>query len=188
MAEEGAAAAAAAAGGVATETPEDGRLREEIEKAFDLFDTKKRGSVQDLEIPYIIRYLGYFPPQEVVANQIIQDIQEDEPSNFIYKNKFVKKMMEIVQEGEYLPSSEDMLLQAFRVFDKQGKGYISCAELSRLLESSGERPFDSSESEKMIATFKDPDTDNFYYEDYVAKVCAENDKFSKLAHMKGFRK
>ena len=58
--------------------------------------------------------------------------QEDEPSAFVKYERFEPKMLEILAEGDWEPDSEEVLLQAFRVFDEDGKGYI---EANRLREA-----------------------------------------------------
>ena len=89
------------------------------------------------------------------------------------------EMMQIIQDGEYLPNSEETLLSAFRVLDPNGNGYIPCAELEKCMTTMG-TDFRPIEAEKFIATFREAESDNFFYEDYCAKLAAENEKHALL--------
>ena len=84
-----------------------------------------------------MRYLGAFPSEKDMVESVLPDVggggaarargggaggdaggaqvQEDEPTAFVTYEKFEKKMLEVLESGEFAPEGEDMLLQAFRV-------------------------------------------------------------------------
>ena len=66
-----------------------------------------------------------------------------------------------------------MLLQAFRVFDEDGKGFIEANKLREALITKG-TPFREKEIDAFMSVAKDVDTGNIYYEDYVALITGEN--------------
>ena len=82
-------------------------------------------------------------------------------------------MLEILASGEWEPDSGDVLLQAFRVFDPEGNGYIEAHRMRDLLITKG-TPFREKEIEAFMEVAKDEETGRIYYEDYVALLSAES--------------
>lgn len=64
-------------------------------------------------------------------------MQEDEPTTFITYEKFEKKMIQVLQTGEYAPDTDDTLLAAFRVLDPDRNGYIESEVMKELLITRG---------------------------------------------------
>jgi len=153
------------------------RRKKAIREAFRIFDKEEKNTVDEAEIPCIMNYLGYFPSRKDVLYDVIPFMEEDEPASAVKLEKFEQKMLQIMEEGEYLPSSEEQLLSAFKQLDPNGKGYVAASYLESLMQSEG-TPFVPKELENMMATFKDMDTGNFYYEDYIAKLIEDNVKYS----------
>ena len=60
----------------------------------------------------------------VSAHRHLPQIQEDEPSSFIKFDKFEKKVVELMQSGEYLPDTEDVLKQALRVCSRGDGNFL----------------------------------------------------------------
>lgn len=94
-------------------------------------------------------------------------IQEDEPTAFVTYDKFEKKMLAVMESQEFSPDTEDTLLQAFRVIDKEKRGYIEADKLRELLLKHG-TAFREKEIEALMNDAKDIETGLIYYEDYVA--------------------
>lgn len=107
-------------------------------------------------------------------------------------DRFERKMLEVLETGEYAPDSSDVLLQAFRVLDTEKQGFIPADRLVELLTSRGtgfrEKEIESAcecthawsaragdrivahrrRATDFLAVAKDLETGNVYYEDYVA--------------------
>ena len=81
-------------------------------------------------------------------------------------------MLEILAAGDWEPDSEDVLLQAFRVFDPEGNGYIEAHRMRDLLITKG-TPFREKEIDAFMSVAKDLETGHIYYEDYVAHLTAD---------------
>jgi calmodulin len=77
------------------------------------------------EVGTIMRYLGSYPTEEELMNQVIPRIREDEDSHFIKYDRFEPLMVSVLKEGKYEPDLEDIVLQAFKMVDHERKGYIS---------------------------------------------------------------
>lgn len=141
--------------------------KKKIREAFQLFDKDRKGCVIQEEIATIMRYLGAYPTERAMVKEILPDMMEDEPSAFIKYERFEPKMLEILAEGDWEPDSEDTLLQAFRVFDEDGKGYVEANRLREVLITKG-TPFREKEIDAFMSVAKDFETGRIYYEDYIA--------------------
>ncbi|KAJ1461567.1 hypothetical protein M885DRAFT_506581 [Pelagophyceae sp. CCMP2097] len=146
--------------------------KKKIREAFQLFDKDRKGCVIQEEVSTIMRYLGAYPTERAMVKEILPDMMEDEPSAFVKYERFEPKMLEILAEGDWEPDSEEVLLQAFRVFDPEGRGYIEATKLREFLITKG-TPFREKEIDAFMSVAKDMETGHIYYEDYVALLTGE---------------
>jgi calmodulin len=146
--------------------------KKKIREAFQLFDKDRKGCVIQEEVSTIMRYLGAYPTERAMVKEILPDMMEDEPTAFVTYERFEAKMLEILASGEWEPDSEDVLLQAFRVFDPEGNGYIEAHRMRDLLITKG-TPFREKEIDNFMSVAKDLETGHIYYEDYVAHLTAD---------------
>ena len=72
-----------------------------------------------------------------MRDYIIEQLEEDEPSDYVKYEKFEKYMIPVLEKNEYEPESPEIMLQAFRVLDPEGKGYIRKDVLMNLLGTKG---------------------------------------------------
>ncbi|CAM9428554.1 unnamed protein product [Discosporangium mesarthrocarpum] len=143
-----------------------------IREAFALFDKEKKGCVIQEEVPTIMRFLGAYPTERAMVKDILPDMQEDEPTAYVTFQRFEEKMLEILASRVWEPDPAEILLQAFRVVDEEGLGYIDTATMGELLMTKG-TPFREKEMEAFTNVAKDVETGRIYYEDYVASLMAE---------------
>ena len=78
----------------------------------------------DREISYIMRYLLQFPSEAQVRDYIISKLEDDEPSDFIKYEKFEPYMLQVLMSNEFEPATAERLLDAFKILDPQGLGYV----------------------------------------------------------------
>lgn len=140
--------------------------QEEYQEAFRLYD--KGGNTPAKTLGFVLRYLGQNPSDQELIN-ICNKYGQGNKINYFHsiittllftytQNKFTatnnllnasssKKGGAINQQGflSFMSSktrdveSEDNIVEAFQVFDKDGKGYISAAELRNILTNMGDR-------------------------------------------------
>ena len=108
-----------------------------IKEAWNIVDVKETGYVDRKEISYIMRYLLQFPSEAQIRDYIIEQLEGDEPSDFIQYEKFENYMLNVLLANEYEPNPSEHLLAAFRVLDPEGKGYIRKDVMKTLLTTQG---------------------------------------------------
>eukprot|EP00731_Ephydatia_muelleri_P022198 Em0014g789a len=97
---------------VAPEDPAIVEIKKRIENAFEIFDHESNKTVDVREVGTIIRSLGCCP-SEAELHDMIQEVEEEEPTGFIRWEKFQPMMTRVLLEKRYQPASEEQLVRAF---------------------------------------------------------------------------
>jgi calmodulin len=115
----------------------------EFKEAFEMFDRDKDGLINSKELGNILRSLGHDPSEQELSDMISEvDINEDKKIDF---NEFMQLMHKRAKDSDI----EDELIEAFRIFDKEGEGRISASEFRHIMLTLGER-LSEDEVEEMI--------------------------------------
>ncbi|ORX67726.1 calmodulin mutant SYNCAM43 [Basidiobolus meristosporus CBS 931.73] len=96
----------------------------EFKEAFSLFDKDGDGSITTKELGTVMRSLGQNPPR----------IDADGNGQIDF-NEFLNLMSRKLKETD----SEAEIKEAFKVFDKDGNGFISASELHHVMNNLGEK-------------------------------------------------
>ena len=146
-----------------------------IYEAFCIIDIDKKGYIDRKEVSYIMRYLLQFPSEAQIRDYIIDQLEGDEPSDYIKYEKFEPYMLQVLLTNEYEPNPAEHLLAAFRVLDPKGEGFIRKDVMKELLTTKGIhlRP---REYFNFINFAQDKSGTKIYYEDYVTKLIEENER------------
>ncbi|XP_004605586.1 dynein regulatory complex protein 8 isoform X2 [Sorex araneus] len=142
--------------------------QKKVKEAFEVFDHEENGTVDVREIGTIVRSLGCCP-SEGELQDLLAEVEEEEPTGYIRYEKFLPVMIKVLQEKRYRPIPEDVLLQAFEVLDPEKRGYLSKDELIKYMTEEGE-PFSQEEMEEMLSAAIDPVANVIYYKDYVTMM------------------
>ncbi|PRQ60715.1 putative EF-hand domain pair protein [Rosa chinensis] len=127
----------------------------ELREIFRSFDQNNDGSLTPLELGSLLRSLGLKASHEQVETLIQKADRNDnglvEFSEFLV---LVKPDLLLLQGG-MCPYSEEMLRNMFDMFDRDGNGYISAAELAHSMAKLGH----ALTAEELIGMMEEADTD-----------------------------
>jgi calmodulin len=114
----------------------------EYKEAFSLFDKSGDGTITTKDLGTVIRALGK-NPTEAELQDIINEVDPNGDGTVDFP-AFLTIMARKMKDTD----TEEDIIEAFRVFDKDGSGVISAAELRHVMTNLGEkltvRRFDSS--------------------------------------------
>ena len=141
----------------------------EIKESFSIFDKDNNGTIAAKELGTAMRALGHNPTEAELQDIINEmNIGENETIEF---DEFLKMMVQRRKDTEI----EDGLAIAFRVYDRDGNGFISKTELKYVLTNLGEKITD----EEVGEIFKEADLDGdeqISYEEFVKLMIAKSCK------------
>ncbi|KAK1801754.1 hypothetical protein P4O66_022400, partial [Electrophorus voltai] len=111
----------------------------EFKAAFDMFDTDGGGDISTKELGTVMRMLGQNPSREEL-DAIIEEVDEDGMFSVCGTIDFEEFLVMMVQQlkEDQAGKSEEELSECFRVFDKNGDGFIDREEFGDILRSTGE--------------------------------------------------
>lgn len=123
------------------------KLRE-YRDAFSLFDKDGNGYLTKEELGHVMHQLGQWARMEELQ-EMLCEIDTDGDGNVSFE-EFVEILLNITDsdQDESAAQEEQELRDAFRVFDKHNRGYITASDLRAVLQCLGE-DLDEDESNLM---------------------------------------
>eukprot|EP00095_Tigriopus_kingsejongensis_P012297 snap_masked-scaffold324_size206069-processed-gene-1.14 protein:Tk12297 transcript:snap_masked-scaffold324_size206069-processed-gene-1.14-mRNA-1 annotation:"PREDICTED: calmodulin-like" len=115
----------------------------EFKECFQMFDKDGDGTIDTTELGTVMRSLGQNPDEEEIEEMV--DEADEDGSGSINFPEFIGLMMKKQQGGQ----TKDEIKQAFRVFDKDGNGYVSSTELKFVMSRLGVN-FTDDELQEMV--------------------------------------
>ena len=101
--------------------------RKDFQDIFDQFDKDKDGKISAKELENAMVSMGQNP-----TNEEIKEMMEEADLNKDGKIDF-EEFLSLMTRNSPETQTEDEVINAFRVFDKEGNGLISSAELKFLV-------------------------------------------------------
>ena len=134
----------------------------EYKEAFDMFDKNKKGTISDTDITKIMKNFGY-PMKKSEAQKLVAEIDNNGDGELDFE-EFVTLMQKSIQYID--ETDEDLVLRAFKSFDKDHDGKITNYEFRYILSQLGDMFTD----EEVDTLFKECDLDNdgiLVYQDFI---------------------
>ncbi|KAJ8308951.1 hypothetical protein KUTeg_013825 [Tegillarca granosa] len=116
----------------------------EFRVAFDLFDKDGDGFITTTEIASVMSSLGQ-NPTEAELDEMISSVDADDSGTIDFPEFCLMMVKRMKVHG-----TEIEIKDAFRVFDRDGNGYIAADELRQVMTNLGEK-MSNEEAEEMIA-------------------------------------
>ncbi|GBG33518.1 Calmodulin [Hondaea fermentalgiana] len=122
---------------------------EHFRDAYNIFDKNGDGGVGITELGHVMRCLGLDPSDDEVRRMF--DEVDVDGSGEISFEEFLEIMAEMSGESstEKEPGQAENWAEAFKIFDLDGDGFVTAAELGKVLENMGE-PLKDYELQEMI--------------------------------------
>merc|ERR1739846_12978 len=102
-----------------------------LKTCFDLFDSKKVEFLSADDLDEILRAMGFRPSKEELQ-EILKEIDED-GSGEIEFGEFCQLCAKFLVEDPDIETMKRELKDAFRIYDKEGQGYITTETLRGLI-------------------------------------------------------
>ncbi|CAF2385500.1 unnamed protein product [Rotaria sp. Silwood2] len=115
----------------------------EYYEVFSFFDRHNTGRINLNELGLIIRSIGFNP-----SDLLVKQFQHEYEQNDIEKINFQQFLQILIYFTNEIEDEID-IIEAFRVFDKEGQGFISKEELMHIMTHLGEK-LSMEEAEEMM--------------------------------------
>ncbi|KAK8761915.1 uncharacterized protein LOC144123396 [Amblyomma americanum] len=136
----------------------------EFREAFTLYDKEGSGSIRASDLGTVMRSLGYNPTEAQVAEIVGSESREN--------IDFPEFLTIMAKEEVRLEDVDEEIREAFKVFDRNGDGYVSVAELRHVMTTMGEK-LSHEEVEEMIREADQDGDGRINYDEFVTMVTSK---------------
>ena len=145
--------------------PQERRL--EYKDAFEMFDKNKDGKITIIELANVMRSLNLDPTEEELK-EMIDEVDLDGNGEIDFE-EFVTLMNRRSKETD----TEEVILNAFRVFDIEGNGLLSITDMRHIMINMTDSGLEDDLNDILINT--DTNGDGFIkYEEFIRMLLTRN--------------
>ncbi|KAF7668495.1 hypothetical protein LDENG_00006900 [Lucifuga dentata] len=144
----------------------------EYKGVFEMFDEEGNGDVKTQELERLMSLMGINPTKRELS-QMAKDVDKD--GKGVFNCDSFLGLMALFHERTKNQDAE--LRAAFKVFDKEAKGYIDWNTLKYVLMNAGE-PLNETEAEQMMKEADKDGDGTIDYEEFVAMMTGNLFKMS----------
>ncbi|XP_033736461.1 neo-calmodulin-like isoform X1 [Pecten maximus] len=139
----------------------------EYKEAFNMYDKDHDGIISTQKLGAVLRALGH-NPTEIEMQEMIDEIDSEDTGSVDFESFLDVVMSRDIDDEDH----ERALREAFKMFDRDGNGYIDAEELRLCMMNLGEK-LTQEEVEEMIREV-DVDFDGrMNYEEFVKLMCTK---------------
>ncbi|XP_071160670.1 calmodulin-like isoform X1 [Mytilus edulis] len=146
-----------------THSERSAKVVSDFKEVFELFDKDGDGTITIKELDTVMRSLGQNPTENEVK-EMVQKVDTDGNGTIEFP-EFLQMATDMMKSVDLADEVRD----AFRLFDKNGDGYVTASELKTILSNNGEKISD----EELDAMVKDADVDGdgkINYQEFVSML------------------
>ena len=141
-------------------------LKKQNQDAFEMFDKDKDGTISAKELANVMETLIGQKPSMDEINSMIKEVDLNSDGK-IELEEFITLMMKNNPDSQ----QEEEVINAFRVFDKEGNGLIQTDELKHIMMTIGDKMTEA-EADEMIHEADIDDDGVINYEEFVRMMMA----------------
>ena len=139
--------------------------RKDFQDIFDQFDKDKDGKISGKELQNAMFSMGQNPTEDEINEMMREDdLNQDGKIDF---DEFMILMTKSSPETQ----AEEEVINAFRVFDKEGNGLIASSELKHIMMTIGDKMTEE-EAEEMVNEADIDEDGMINYEEFVRMMMA----------------
>ncbi|CAG9760683.1 unnamed protein product [Ceutorhynchus assimilis] len=142
-----------------------------LKNAFDTFDVEKKGSIGTVMIGTILGMLGVQTTDKMLQ-EIIAEVDEDGSGELEFE-EFVTLASRFMVE-EDAEAMQEELKEAFRLYDKEGNGYITTSTLKEILKELDDK-LTSEELDGIIAEIDSDGSGTVDYDEFMEVMTGGDD-------------
>ncbi|KAF9171109.1 hypothetical protein BGX21_002712 [Mortierella sp. AD011] len=147
--------------------PWNDQVYRKFKEGFSLFDRKGNGTIEATSLGDLLRALGQNPTQSQVRDLVAE--ADPSGSNVINFDAFLKVLL---RPNGFKPAGTfQEFISGFKVFDKEGNGFIPVGEFRYVLTNLGEKLSDAQVDELLKGVEVDKNG-KINYEEFVKMIMA----------------
>ncbi|CAK5032119.1 unnamed protein product [Meloidogyne enterolobii] len=143
---------------------------EQFRKYFNMFDKEGKGFIRATQVGQILRTMGQ-AFEERDLKQLIREFDSD-GSGEIEFEEFAAMVANFVVSGEDNEGLQQELREAFRLYDKEGNGYINVSDLREILRALDDKITDD-ELDEMIAEIDTDGSGTVDFDEFLEMMSGE---------------
>ncbi|XP_076365225.1 troponin C-like isoform X1 [Tachypleus tridentatus] len=140
-----------------------------LRKAFDMFDREKKGVIHTNMVSTILRTLGQ-TFEEKDLKDLISEIDQDGSGELEFEEFMALAARFLVEEDA--EAMQEELREAFRLYDKQGQGYINVSDLRDILRALDDK-LTEDELDEMIAEIDTDGSGTVDFDEFMEMMTGE---------------
>ncbi|KAI0209250.1 Calmodulin [Lamellibrachia satsuma] len=138
----------------------------EVQEVFSLYDKDGDGCVTTKELGPVLRSLGFNPSEAEITSML--EVYDTDGSGSLDFNEFLAMIPRLSGNVD----TEEGLDEAFRVWDKEGSGTLSAAELRHIMTNLGEK-LTEEEVDEMISCAEADAQGEITYKEFIKVLLSE---------------